>query len=431
MFTRPIPPSVVRFGVFEVNLTAQHLRKHGVQLKIRGQPFEILTLLLEKPGEVVTREQLRVRLWPADTFVDFEHGLNSAVKRLRKVLGDSPENSRYVETIPRVGYRFIAPVELTGNRARNGTDRRGDASSEQATPSTEVAGAQVGGMGTRLLPGGTTREVPESIAESKRFTASRALAGGMVVILVAAFALLYRKSVHRQSVADFGPAPDLAILPLISLPGEELMPAYSPDGSRVAFVWQALDQRNSGIYAAVVGSQSLMRLSHNASDYSPAWSPDGRDIAFLRDSSDKFFVELVPALGGSETRIYTGSLGQFRKLTRNTGLSFSPDGKLLVFTEWNEATQQDSIRVLSIQDASSRFLVATPASFQDRSPAFSPSGDKVAFVRSSGPIYVDELFVASLASGQTKQLTFDHKRILGPPGWTEVAKFSFRPTERD
>ncbi len=101
----------LRFGVYELNLSARELRKHGIRIKLRGQPFEILTLLLEKPGEIVTREDLQKRLWSADTFVDFEHSLNSAIKKLRATLGDSPENSRYVETIPRVGYRFIAPVE--------------------------------------------------------------------------------------------------------------------------------------------------------------------------------------------------------------------------------------------------------------------------------------------------------------------------------
>jgi DNA-binding winged helix-turn-helix (wHTH) protein/tetratricopeptide (TPR) repeat protein len=101
----------LRFGVYELNLAARELRKHGIRVKVRGQPFEILTLLLEKPGEIVTREDLQKRLWLADTFVDFEHSLNSAIKKLRGVLGDSPENSRYIETIPRVGYRFIAPVE--------------------------------------------------------------------------------------------------------------------------------------------------------------------------------------------------------------------------------------------------------------------------------------------------------------------------------
>jgi DNA-binding winged helix-turn-helix (wHTH) protein/tetratricopeptide (TPR) repeat protein len=101
----------LRFGVYELNLAARELRKHGIRLKLRGQPFEILTLLLEKPGEIVTREDLQKRLWSAETFVDFEHSVNSAMKKLRATLGDSPENSRYVETIPRVGYRFIAPVE--------------------------------------------------------------------------------------------------------------------------------------------------------------------------------------------------------------------------------------------------------------------------------------------------------------------------------
>jgi TolB-like protein/DNA-binding winged helix-turn-helix (wHTH) protein/tetratricopeptide (TPR) repeat protein len=105
---------VLRFGVFETNLPAQELRKHGTRVRLAGQSFQILSMLLEKPGEVVTRDEMRQRLWPADTFVDFEHSLNSAIKKLRGVLGDSPENSRYIETIPRVGYRFIAPVQEIG-----------------------------------------------------------------------------------------------------------------------------------------------------------------------------------------------------------------------------------------------------------------------------------------------------------------------------
>ena len=100
-----------RFGVFQANLAARELRKHGVRVRLPGQPFCILSMLLEKSGEVVTREEMRQRLWTADTFVDFEHSLNTAMKKLRAALSDSPENSRYVETVPRLGYRFIAPVE--------------------------------------------------------------------------------------------------------------------------------------------------------------------------------------------------------------------------------------------------------------------------------------------------------------------------------
>ena len=103
-------PKPVRFGAFEVDLRGGELRKDGLKIKLQGQPIQVLIALLEHPGQIVTREHLRQRLWPADTFVDFEHNLNSAVKRLREALGDSAENPRFIETLPRHGYRLIAPV---------------------------------------------------------------------------------------------------------------------------------------------------------------------------------------------------------------------------------------------------------------------------------------------------------------------------------
>src|SRR2546427_8834960 len=99
------PSGRVRFGVYEVNLRSGELRKQGIKIKLPHQPFQILTMLLEHPGEVVAREQLRQKLWPADTFVDFDVGLNSAVKKLRDALGDTAETPRFVETLPRRGYR--------------------------------------------------------------------------------------------------------------------------------------------------------------------------------------------------------------------------------------------------------------------------------------------------------------------------------------
>jgi cholera toxin transcriptional activator len=100
-----------RFGPYEFDSSSGELRKHGVKIKLRGQPVEILTLLLARPGAVVTREELQRRLWPDNTFVDFESSLNAAVKRLRAALSDSPEKPKFVETLARRGYRFIAPVE--------------------------------------------------------------------------------------------------------------------------------------------------------------------------------------------------------------------------------------------------------------------------------------------------------------------------------
>ena len=102
------PDGLVRFGVFELDSRSGELRSKGSRVKLQDQPLQVLLAVLEKPGQVVTREELRARLRPADTFVDFDHGLNAAVKRLRDALGDTAENPRYIETLPRHGYRFIA-----------------------------------------------------------------------------------------------------------------------------------------------------------------------------------------------------------------------------------------------------------------------------------------------------------------------------------
>src|SRR5215470_10650226 len=107
---------VIRFATFEVNLQAQELRKGGLRLKLTGQPFQVLALLLERPGTVVTREELQKRLWP-ETFVDVDHNLNTAINKIRDALGDSSENPRFVETLTRRGYRFIAHVTANGTAA--------------------------------------------------------------------------------------------------------------------------------------------------------------------------------------------------------------------------------------------------------------------------------------------------------------------------
>ena len=102
---------VARFGVFEIDLSAGELRKNGVKQRLQGQPFQVLTVLLERAGEVVTREELQQKLWPSDTFVDFDHSLNTAINKVREALGDSASSPRFVETLARRGYRFIAPVQ--------------------------------------------------------------------------------------------------------------------------------------------------------------------------------------------------------------------------------------------------------------------------------------------------------------------------------
>src|SRR3981081_486942 len=115
-------PDVLRFGAFEVEVRAGELRKHGVRVKLQELPFRVLTILLQQWGELVSREELRSQLWPADTFVDFDNSLNTSINKLREALGDSAESPRFIETLPRRGYRFVAPIvgidgKSTGTRA--------------------------------------------------------------------------------------------------------------------------------------------------------------------------------------------------------------------------------------------------------------------------------------------------------------------------
>src|SRR5271155_875410 len=113
MSDHEVNPKSLRFGLFELDLAARELRRSGVRIKLQDQPFQILAMLLERPGDIVTREELQQRLWPADTFVDFDISLNSAVKKLRQALSDDSENPRFIETLYRRGGRVIGPLNVT------------------------------------------------------------------------------------------------------------------------------------------------------------------------------------------------------------------------------------------------------------------------------------------------------------------------------
>src|SRR5271166_3373017 len=141
---------VIRFGVFEVDLRTGELRKNGLKIKLQEQPLQVLAMLLHHPGEVVTREELQQAVWPADTFVDFDRGLNKAINKIREALGDSADNPRFLETMPRRGYRFIAPVDVGAGLV-------------PAHPPTDSLPAQQGhppGVPLQATAGGTVREPP-------------------------------------------------------------------------------------------------------------------------------------------------------------------------------------------------------------------------------------------------------------------------------
>jgi TolB-like protein/DNA-binding winged helix-turn-helix (wHTH) protein len=204
----PVQAGRVRFGAFEADLRSGELRKHGLNIKLQDQPFQLLARLLERPGEVVTREELRQKLWPADTFVDFDVGLNTAIKRLRDALGDTAESPRYVETLPRRGYRFIATVESIPS-----------APPEDLTVHTEHA----------------VEPPPEALVAGrpvKLWVAAGALAG-ILALLVGLNIRGLRQRLLRTNAA--GRIQSIAVLPLENLSGDPAQ-EYFADGMTEALI---------------------------------------------------------------------------------------------------------------------------------------------------------------------------------------------------
>jgi cholera toxin transcriptional activator len=189
---------VARFGVFELDLSAGELRKSGIKLRLQGQPFQVLALLLERAGEVMTREELQQKLWPSDTFVDFDHSLNTAVNKVREALGDSASNPRYVETLARRGYRFIAPVQTPvqsgdGRETPSGNIHGSDASGQLDAP--REAGSLEPSMSSHLLHPELEVPIP-----------GRTLTRGLFALIQLMYLIFYLTALFRlhdvQAVAD-------------------------------------------------------------------------------------------------------------------------------------------------------------------------------------------------------------------------------------
>jgi len=259
----------VRFGIFEVDLRGGELRKRGLRIRLQDQPFQVLAMLLERPGELVTREELRARLWTADTFVDFDHGLNKAVNKLREALGDSAASPRFIETVARRGYRFIAevaPLESTPAEAANA------AGSVDAGGSAEAK--------TPSIP-----SIPDSHSTSRARWPIVSIAG-LVVLTLATIGLLvwgFRAGGRSAPVMR-----SLAVLPLENL---------SPDASQEYFADGMTDE-----LIATLGQISALRVISRTSvmPYKRARKPLP-DIA--RELDVDAIVEGTVRRAGSQVRI--------------------------------------------------------------------------------------------------------------------------------
>jgi len=361
---------VIRFATFEVDLQAQELRKAGLRLKLTGQPFQVLAILLEQRGVVVTRDELQRRLWP-DTFVDVDHNLNTAINKIREALSDTAENPRFIETLPRRGYRFIGAIE------------------------------------------GRAQEIPKlSGADTKTRGAWRRVAALILVGAVCTLAALFtylrlRPHLESESVP-------LIPLPFTALPGVETLPAFSPDGSRIAFARKTPDAKDFDLYVKAFGSETLVRLTQHPSEFlSPAWSPDGTQIAFHRLSGSDTGIYVVPALGGSERRLRSTRV----PFETAVPISWSPDGKLIAFTDISPGEPlHPRVYLLSVETLESRQIPHAPKCVAEGLPTFSHSGEELAYEC----LHTwDEFDIYSVAlSGGTPKLIATHSEFPMGMAWS-------------
>lgn len=274
--------TTVRFGVFEVDLANSELRKHGMRLRLQEQPFQVLLALLEHPGKVITRDELIRRLWPDETNVDFDRGVNAAVTRLRQALSDSAETPRYVETLPRRGYRFLAPVEIVGGPIL---------AEEQAPPLNSTPSA--------LLP--------------QKLAARRGWWITILATVVLASAAL--------SLFFFRPRPESKLEQITRDPNLATDPAFSPDGKLLAY---ASDRGSQSLHIwvkQIVSDGQAIQLTRDAwDDHQPSFSPDGSRIAY-RSEREGGGIYAIPTIGGEPVPL----------APRGKNPVFSPDGKWISY----------------------------------------------------------------------------------------------------
>jgi len=333
----------VRFGPFELNLASRELSQNGLKVRLQGHPMDVLVLLLEHPGEVVSREFLQKRLWPQDTFVDFEHGLNVTINRLREALGDQAEEPQFIETVPRVGYRFIGVIEISSIEASPLPKEAGAPSSAepnsnpiiQAKPqvSTAVVGTR---MRRALTILGATLALTFAAGGVWRFY--RLPPPPRVTNYVRISRDSYGRYLAGTDGANlyFWELPIPPRLPWIAISGGGVLSIpvnlfyprvldVSPDGSRLLVV--ALGENSAWAVWSVRVSDGSLRRVVNADAISGAWSNDGKMIALLTNYGD------ILRMQSDGTDLHTLATLPDRTRTNFVRLmAWSPDGRTIRFT---------------------------------------------------------------------------------------------------
>ena len=343
------PLGVVRFGIFELDLQSGELRKAGVRIGLQEQPLQVLTLLLERPGDLVTREQLRQRLWPGGTFVDFDHGLNAVINRLRDTLGDSAETPRFIETLPRRGYRFVGAV----NAAK-----------------TVEPLARIGV--TQPLECGTV-SAQRRQGSGGRYGSARRRRGGSVAAPA---------KTRRGWTAAKGRAPHEAC-------GQRGLAGLRSRWrtGRIRVVRREVRQHR---HLRDPGRLDRRRrlTTDPAEDYAPSWSPDGRRIAFLRRVGNEARIHVTSALGGPDLKVSDFPVGAaVVPAIIALQMTWSPDGRYIVAGRdpRSQTSAPAGVYLIPLEGGELRAVTRPKRPTFDFSPVFSPDGRRLAYASCDTP----------------------------------------------
>ena len=343
-------PRLVRFGTFEVDLPAGELRKNGAKLKLSGQPFQVLAILLERPGEVATREELQKRLWP-DTFVDVDHNLNTAINKIREVLGDSAESPRFVETLPRRGYRFIAPVE---------------------------------GAKTAMVP---AEEAGSSARRESRMpwwaVHTSVLFAAIGLLTAAGFLINKRRSVPAPSVQR-------ALTRVTFDDGLQISTTWSPDGRFIAYSSNRGGKFDIWVQQ-VSGGDPVQITKGPGHKWQPDWSPDGKYIAY-RSEDGEGGLFIVPALGGAGLERKVSPFGYYPR--------WSPDDAQILFQTTPMGIGASFYVVGLDGTAPHEVLVEMMSEKYGISAAWHPDGKRISvWVWEGAPAPIPSFWTAPVAGG--------------------------------
>jgi Tol biopolymer transport system component/DNA-binding winged helix-turn-helix (wHTH) protein len=383
--------SALHFGVFDLDTRTGELRKAGVKLRVPDQSVRVLMMLLERPGELITREELKRTLWPDDTIVDFDTGINQAVKRLRQALGDTAVTPRFIETLPRRGYRFIAQrVEVHGRSDRFSLD---GAPSREADGGNEAQAKQAGEAHAREAI--KHPEVGSPNSRRTQWLRWTRVVTGILALTVTIFwggGLL----VHKATVQE------PRTVPFTTLPGGEYGQSFSPDGKQMAFVWTGPNGRDPKVYVKKIGSEEPIRVSTGRGlDCRPMWSPDAQWIVFFRYAEEGCGYHIVSSMDGRERKFIPV------QTCVNAAQDWLHDGRHLVVADVEPAGTESAptrLSKLAIDTGERTPLTAPPANIRgDACPVVSPDGKMVCFYRMKAEDFC-EIYLIPVGGGQPRLL---------------------------